>query len=66
MVPQEWIAKLVPRYGLVIELSEEGNLKSSLHDAGGVVISEVSEVHDENGILYLGSYKAPYLGRLKL
>ena len=57
---------MVPKYGLVIELSETGDIKNSLHDAGGTVVSEVSEVHDEDGVLYMGSYQAPFLAKLKL
>lgn len=58
--------KFVPRYSLVLELSDSGAFRRSLHDPEGQVVTYVSEAHEHNGHLYLGSFRAPYLCRLRL
>lgn len=63
---QETVMKFVPRYSLVLELSNSGAFRRSLHDPTGQVASYVSEVHEYNGHLYLGSFRAPFLCRLSL
>ena len=54
------------KHGLVVELNEDGQIIRSLHDPSGTLFPSVSEVEEENGILYLGSIDRPYVGRLSL
>lgn len=61
---QEVIIQLLPKYGLVVQLNEHGDIVRSLHDPSGKVISHVSEVEDTGPILYLGSYNLPFLSEL--
>ncbi|XP_055400097.1 adipocyte plasma membrane-associated protein isoform X2 [Bubalus kerabau] len=63
---QETVMKFVPRYSLVLELSDSGAFLRSLHDPEGQVVTYVSEAHEHSGHLYLGSFRAPYLCRLRL
>ncbi|XP_059262409.1 adipocyte plasma membrane-associated protein isoform X3 [Mustela nigripes] len=63
---QETVMKFVPRYSLVLELSDSGAFWRSLHDPNGQVASYISEVHEHDGHLYLGSFRAPFLCRLSL
>lgn len=63
---QDFLLKVVPRYSLVVELQDGGVCSRSFHDPGGLVASHVSEAHEHDGSLYLGSYRAPYLARLDL
>ncbi|KAM9683199.1 adipocyte plasma membrane-associated protein isoform 1-T1 [Dama dama] len=63
---QETVMKFVPRYSLVLELSDSGAFRRSLHDPEGQVVTYVSEAHEHSGHLYLGSFRAPYLCRLRL
>ena len=56
----------IPKYGLVVELNENGQIIRSLHDPAGVLFPSVSEVQEENGILYLGSSDRPFIGKLSL
>uniref|UniRef100_A0A8C6E1I2 Adipocyte plasma membrane-associated protein n=1 Tax=Moschus moschiferus TaxID=68415 RepID=A0A8C6E1I2_MOSMO len=63
---QETVMKFVPRYSLVLELSDSGAFQRSLHDPEGQVVTYVSEAHEHSGHLYLGSFRAPYLCRLRL
>ncbi len=53
-------------YGLIVELNTEGQITRSLHDPTGEVIGAVSEVEDDFGTLYLGSYYAPFIGKTQL
>ncbi|XP_054443416.1 adipocyte plasma membrane-associated protein [Pteronotus mesoamericanus] len=63
---QEMVMKFVSRYGLILELSDSGAVRRSLHDPDGHVVSCISEVHEHDGHLYLGSFQASFLGRLSL
>ena len=54
------------KHGLVVELNEDGQIVRSLHDPSGTLFPSVSEVEEENGILYLGSIDRPFVGRLSL
>jgi len=65
VIDLESVAQLVARpYGLLLELDQDGAVSRSLHDPSGTVIGAVSEVEDVDGVLYLGSYKAPFIGKL--
>ena len=57
---------IAPKTGVIVRLSAEGSVEEVLGDVGGEVISEVSGVLDMGDHLYLGSYLAPYIGRLDL
>ncbi|KAF6087339.1 adipocyte plasma membrane associated protein [Phyllostomus discolor] len=63
---QEMVMKFLPWYSLVLELSDSGAFWRSLHDPDGQAAIYVSEVHEHDRHLYLGSFKAPFLGRLSL
>ncbi len=57
----------IPAHGLALELDEEGHIIRSLHDQGGSVTFATSQVLElENGEMFVGSYFAPYLIRLKI
>ncbi|KAM4607669.1 adipocyte plasma membrane-associated protein isoform 1-T1 [Polymixia lowei] len=63
---QEVLMKFVPRYSLVVELHDGGVCTRSLHDPHGLVAAYVSEAHEHDGYLYLGSFRSPYLCKLDL
>ncbi|OBS59855.1 hypothetical protein A6R68_09023 [Neotoma lepida] len=63
---QETLMKFVPRYSLVLELSDSGAFRRSLHDPDGLVVTYVSEAHEHDGHLYLGSFRSPFICRLSL
>ncbi|XP_076443101.1 adipocyte plasma membrane-associated protein-like [Babylonia areolata] len=56
----------MPKHGLVVELDQSGKIVRSLHDPHGLQYSAVSEVEEENGILYLGSLDRKFVGVLPL
>ena len=60
------IGRMVPKYGMIIELDAQGNIISSMHDQTASTFPAVSEVQEKDGVLYIGSYFLPFLGRLEL
>ncbi|XP_040467969.1 adipocyte plasma membrane-associated protein isoform X1 [Falco naumanni] len=66
LLSQETVTKFVPKYSLVVELSETGSYRRSFHDPSGVMAAYVSEAHEHNGYLYLGSFRSPFICRLNL
>ncbi|NXC44257.1 APMAP protein, partial [Penelope pileata] len=66
LLSQETVTKFVPKRSLVVELSETGSYRRSFHDPTGVTVPYVSEAHEHNGYLYLGSFRSPFICRLNL
>lgn len=63
---QDVLMKFIPRYSLVAELHDGGICSRSFHDPNGLVAAHVSEVHEYDGGLYLGSFRSPYVAKLDL
>uniref|UniRef100_A0A803STE7 Adipocyte plasma membrane-associated protein n=1 Tax=Anolis carolinensis TaxID=28377 RepID=A0A803STE7_ANOCA len=66
LLSQETVIKFVPKYSLLVELSDTGSYRRSFHDPNGMVASYISEAHEHNGHLYLGSFRSPFICRLNL
>ncbi|KAK3093107.1 hypothetical protein FSP39_011140 [Pinctada imbricata] len=66
VIPMDAILAALPKYGLLIEVDDNGNIMRSLHDPTGKVIPSLSEAEDKNGVLHFGSYNLPFMGRLYL
>ncbi|KAH0622841.1 hypothetical protein JD844_025571 [Phrynosoma platyrhinos] len=66
LLNQETVIKFVPKYSLVVELSDTGSYRRSFHDPNGMVATYISEAHEHNGHLYLGSFRSPFICRLNL
>ena len=49
---------------MLIELSSSGEIKRTLMDADGVRVRLSSDVEDDGGILYIGSFSEPYIARI--
>ncbi|XP_053316170.1 adipocyte plasma membrane-associated protein [Spea bombifrons] len=60
------VMKFVPRYSLVVELGEKGSYKRSFHDPNGEVVTYISEAHEHDGYLYMGSFRSPFICKLNL
>ncbi|KAI7792943.1 adipocyte plasma membrane-associated protein [Triplophysa rosa] len=54
------------RYSLVVELQDGGTCVRSFHDPHGMVAAYISEAHEHNGHLYMGSFRSPYLCKMDL
>ncbi|CAG05105.1 unnamed protein product [Tetraodon nigroviridis] len=63
---QDVLMKFVPRYSLVAEVRDGGICTRSFHDPNGLVAAYVSEAHEHDGSLYVGSFRSPYIARLDL
>lgn len=63
---QDVVLRFVPRYSLVAELQEGGVCVRSFHDPHGEVAAYVSEAHEHQGSLYIGSFRSPYVAKLDL
>lgn len=49
---------------MLVELSSSGEVKRALMDADGERVRMSSEVEDDGGILYIGSFSEPYIARV--
>ena len=68
ILPKDSFESLVKTYGLVVKLDFYGDIVKSYHDTAGSQISHISEAFEDQkeGVLYLGSFKNNFLGKLKL
>ncbi|XP_032071388.1 adipocyte plasma membrane-associated protein [Thamnophis elegans] len=66
LLSAETVIKFVPKYSLVVELSNTGSYRRSFHDPNGMVATYVSEAHEYNGHLYVGSFRSPFICKLDL
>jgi sugar lactone lactonase YvrE len=53
-------------YGIILNISEEGKIISSLYDTTGKVIPEAGAVKEKDGVLYIGGDIIPYVGCSKI
>ncbi|CAL9688239.1 unnamed protein product [Knipowitschia caucasica] len=66
VLSQDLVLKLVPRYSLIAEIQNGGRCVRSFHDPNGEVAAYVSEAHEHEGHLYIGSFRSPYVSKLDL
>ena len=62
----EWIRPSPTPYGLVIQLNREGEIINSLHDSSGKTLSQITNVVEHKGLLYLGTLTGDAVGMYKL
>lgn len=63
LFPMRVIEHLIPRYGLVLVVDEQGSIVNSLHDPTGehVALVSVAFRHPATGDLWLGSHSEKYI-----
>ncbi|GIY76900.1 adipocyte plasma membrane-associated protein [Caerostris extrusa] len=61
----DFMLHLLRRHGIIAEFDDKGRILRSFQSPDGTT-TDLSEVREHNGYLYLGSFVNPYLGRLKL
>lgn len=61
----DYVLPLLRRHGIIVELDENGHILRSFQSPDGKT-SDLSQVTEYKGYLYLGSFINDYLGRLKL
>lgn len=65
-LPQEILMKMLPKYGLAVEVDQSGKILRSLHDPTGERVGSTCDLADKDGVLYLGSYHLPHMGKVYL
>ena len=60
------VEQTMPGYTMVMMISEDGEVIKCLQDQTGKVVYRISEAFEFKGDLYLGSFIAPFIGKLKL
>jgi len=51
---------------MLVELNSQGNIVRALMDLTGEKVRYLSEVEDDAGTLYVGSFHEPYITRIRL
>ncbi|ELU04275.1 hypothetical protein CAPTEDRAFT_171602 [Capitella teleta] len=77
--PKPWLRSLVSRQlplwlvhkalmpcGMILELNQQGDIVRAFMDPSGEKVAFLSEVEDDSGILYLGSFSTPFMSRLNI
>ena len=54
------------KFGMVLNISKDGQIISSFFDTKGIVMPEAGAVKERNGYLYLGGDVVPHVGKYKL
>lgn len=54
------------KFGMVMHLSENGEILNTLFDSTGIEIPEAGSVKEQIGFLCLGGDNLPYIGKYKL
>jgi sugar lactone lactonase YvrE len=54
------------RFGMVMNISTDGEIVATLCDTQGAILSEAGAVKEFNGYLYIGGDVLPYIGKYKL
>ena len=60
------VHQTTPLRTMVMMINEEGSVIECLQDQTGKIVYRISEAFEFEGDLYLGSYVAPFIGKLKL
>lgn len=62
----QWLQPKEDKFGMVMHLSENGEILSTLFDTTGIEMPEAGSVKEEKGFLYMGGDNLPYIGKYKL
>ncbi|XP_012944585.2 adipocyte plasma membrane-associated protein [Aplysia californica] len=65
IVPASLFDVFLPKHAMLLEMDEEGNIVTSHHDPGALVVRAVSEAFEHSGKIYIGHFKIPYIGVIK-
>ncbi|MFT6802615.1 MAG: sugar lactone lactonase YvrE [Salibacteraceae bacterium] len=53
-------------FGMVMNISKDGEILETLYDTQGVILTEAGAVKEFNGYVYIGGDVLPFIGRYKL
>lgn len=61
-----YLAKLKRSNGMAIRLSEQGDILEIVNEKNGSIGRSISEVEERDGILWVGSIDAPFVGKYNI
>ena len=61
-----WLQPKAEKFGMVMNVSEEGKILETLFDTTGNFVPEAGTVKEKDGYLYFGGDTAPFIGKYKL
>jgi sugar lactone lactonase YvrE len=61
-----WLQPKQEPFGMIMHLSENGEILKTFYDTTGKIVSEASSVVEHNGYLYLGGDLTDHIGKYKL
>jgi sugar lactone lactonase YvrE len=61
-----WLQPKQEAFGMIMHVSESGNILKTYYETSGKIVSEASSVEEHNGYLYLGGDLPSYIGKFKL
>ena len=62
----EFLQPKAEPFGMVMNVSEDGEILETLFDTQGAILPEAGAVKEHNGYLYMGGDVLPYIGKYKL
>lgn len=62
----KWLQPKEDKFGMVMHLSENGEILNTLFDTTGIAMPEAGSVKEQNGFLYMGGDNLPYIAKYKL
>ena len=62
----EFLQPKAERFGMVMHLSEQGEILQTLFDTSGALLPEAGAVKEHEGFLYIGGDVLPHIGKYKL
>lgn len=66
ILPLHWYDIFLPKHSIIVELDMDGKMVSSLQDPTAYKIATVTDVFEYNENIYIGSFEAPFIGKLSL
>jgi sugar lactone lactonase YvrE len=61
-----WLQPKQDKFGMVMNISEIGEILYTLFDPTGIEMPEAGSVKEQNGFLYIGGDNLPYIGKYKI
>ena len=61
-----WLQPQQDKFGMVMHISESGEILNSFFDPTGNELPEAGSVKEQNGFLYVGGDNLPYIGKYKI
>ncbi|XP_022089049.1 adipocyte plasma membrane-associated protein-like [Acanthaster planci] len=62
----ETLTKWLSKYGMILELDQQGKILQSLHDPTGQMVSSATSVLDMGDALYIGSAEKDYIVKIRM